>query len=556
MIRKIMLLAPGKYDELVERFNEIQKAIDRILTEKKPLKDDRLVLPLNQINKDMADIVGGKMANLGEIRNAVGLKVPPGFVITSAAYQRLFDHNDLRAEINRRLQTADLEDIQQLYTLQASMNRLIVEAEVPPDLVQAILEAWQVTEEEAGFEITAALRSSALGEDETGSSFAGMHRSELNISADNVIQSYKEIVASKYSLQAMTYRLKKGFKDEDIAMCVGCLVMVDARSGGVMYSRNPIDIHDDAIFINSAWGLPKAVVDGTIDCDLFVVARQAPLQVIHQDVKDKDRKFVCYPLEGVCRIDLTVDDTRRQPSLSDEQAIALAEMAVRLEAHYGTPLDIEWAVGHENEIYVLQCRPLQQVETPMRSMPQMPRAHQRRGHRQPRCRGRTGPSTGTRHRHAGVPGRRHHGCPGGAAALGLPHQPGGRGRHRTRQLCRPFGQRGPRVRRARAFRDCRCHEPDRKRGPGHSRCDRTDDLPRSRRSSPDNDGQKTGVDGGQPGLRNPAAGERAYRALEPIGSGRSGICAQELPDPARHHPFHPREIRAGDVQFRQGAQLC
>ena len=252
MIRKIMLLAPGKYDELVERFNEIQKAIDRILTERKPLKDDRLVLPLNQINKDMADIVGGKMANLGEIRNAVGLKVPPGFVITSAAYQRLFDHNDLRAEINRRLQTADLEDIQQLYTMQAGLNRLIVEAEVPPDLVQAILEAWRVTEEEAGFEITAALRSSALGEDETGSSFAGMHRSELNISADNVIQSYKEIVASKYSLQAMTYRLKKGFKDEDIAMCVGCLVMVDARSGGVIYSRNPIDIHDDAIFINSA----------------------------------------------------------------------------------------------------------------------------------------------------------------------------------------------------------------------------------------------------------------------------------------------------------------
>ncbi|MFZ0240825.1 MAG: PEP/pyruvate-binding domain-containing protein [Desulfobacterales bacterium] len=373
MVKKIMLLAPGKYDELVARFNQIQKEIEQILTEKKPLKDDRLILHLNHINKDMADVVGGKMANLGEIRNAVGLRVPPGFVITSAAYQKFFDHNDLRTEINRRLQSADLEDIQQLYTLQASLDRLIVEAGVPPDLVDAILEAWRATEEEAGFEITAALRSSALGEDETGSSFAGMHRSELNISAQNVIQAYKEIVASKYSLQAMTYRMKKGFKDEDIAMCVGCLVMVDALAGGVMYSRNPIDIHDDAIFINSAWGLPKAVVDGTIDCDLFVVSRQPALRVIHQDVKDKDRKFVCYPLEGVCRIDLTADGTRRQPSLFEEQVLALAEMAVRMEAHYGAPQDIEWAIGHAGEIYILQCRPLQQVAATVRSLPQVPR---------------------------------------------------------------------------------------------------------------------------------------------------------------------------------------
>ncbi len=373
MVRKIMLLAPGKYDELEERFNQIQKAIEKILTKKKPLRDDRLVLPLSRIDKNMADVVGGKMANLGEIRNAVGLKVPPGFVITTAAYQMFFDHNDLRTEINRRLQSADLDDIQQLYTLQAGLDRLIVEAGLPQELADAILEAWRATEEEAGFEITAALRSSALGEDEAGSSFAGMHRSELNISAQNVLQAYKEIVASKYSLQAMTYRLKKGFKDEDIAMCVGCLVMVDALAGGVMYSRNPIDINDDAIFINSAWGLPKAVVDGTIDCDLFVVSRRPSLAVIHSDVRDKDRKFVCYPLEGICRIDLTADGSRRQPSLSEEQALTLAEMALQMEAHYGAPQDIEWAVGHEGEVVILQCRPLQQVAAAERSLPQVPR---------------------------------------------------------------------------------------------------------------------------------------------------------------------------------------
>jgi pyruvate,water dikinase len=368
MVKKLRLLAPGKYDDLDSRFVQIQQEINEILSSKKQIVDDRLVIPLNQINIQMADIVGGKMANLGEIKNKLGLRVPPGFVITSRAYERFIHHNDLRPEINRRLQSADLNDMQTLYSLNARLNRLIVEGEVPGDLAQAILSAWQATEAEAGFEITAAMRSSALGEDMEGSSFAGMHLSELNISRTHVLDAYKEILASKYSLQAITYRLKKGFKDEDIAMCVGVLVMVDAASGGVMYSRNPIDIHDDSIFINSAWGLPKAVVDGTIDCDLFVVARKAPMRIVHADIYDKERKFVCYPLEGVCRIDLT-GETRNEPSLTSDQALQLAEIAVQLENHYGSPQDIEWAVGLDGRVYVLQCRPLQQTEVTRYEIP-------------------------------------------------------------------------------------------------------------------------------------------------------------------------------------------
>jgi pyruvate,water dikinase len=147
--------------------------------------------------------------------------------------------------------------MEKLYTLHAEIRQLILRSEVPVDLKDAIMKAWQQAEDAAGFEITAALRSSALGEDEAGSSFAGLHRSELNISADYVLQAYKEIVASKYSLPAIIYRLHKGFRDEDISMCVGCLVMVDAKAGGVTYSRNPVDVNDDSIFINAAWGLPK-----------------------------------------------------------------------------------------------------------------------------------------------------------------------------------------------------------------------------------------------------------------------------------------------------------
>jgi pyruvate,water dikinase len=219
--------------------------------------------------------------------------------------------------------------------------------------------AWTQMEAEAGRRVTVALRSSALGEDAGGSSFAGQYRSELNVSAENLLDAYKQVLASKYSLQAINYRLHRGFRDEDVAMCVGCLAMVDAVAGGVTYSRNPVDIHDDAIFINAAWGLPKVVVDGSAACDILVVARQEPMTLLREEIPLKERKFVCYPEEGVCRMDVTGSE-QHLPSITREQSIELAKTAIALERHYHMPQDIEWAIDSQGVVYLLQCRPLQQ----------------------------------------------------------------------------------------------------------------------------------------------------------------------------------------------------
>ncbi len=362
MIEKLKHLAPNKYGDLSTIFKEIKEHIDQLLTLQTHVADNRLVVPMSAIDKNMSDLVGSKMANLGEVKNNLNLNIPEGFAITTAAYQRFIEHNDLRPEINRRFQTADLEDMESLFTLSAGIQNLISVSQIPQNLENEIMEAWWQTEEKAGFEITAALRSSAMGEDEAGSSFAGMHLSELNVSADYVLDAYKEILASKYSLPAITYRLKKGFKDEDIVMCVGCMVMIDAVAGGVMYTRNPNNVHDDSIFINSAWGLPKAVVDGRVECDLFVVSRDAPPEIVHEDVRTKDKKFVCYPLEGVCRLDLNEEDGA-QPSLTHEQIRQLAELAVTIEDHYAVPQDIEWAIDYHGSINILQSRPLRQRES-------------------------------------------------------------------------------------------------------------------------------------------------------------------------------------------------
>jgi pyruvate,water dikinase len=205
------------------------------------------------------------------------------------------------------------------------------------------------------------MRSSALGEDAADTSFAGQYRSELNVSPDYLIDAYKDIVASKYSLQAVAYRHNRGILDEDVSMCVGCMVMVNALAGGVTYSRNPLNIRDDSIIINSVWGLPKSVVDGSVAPDAFIISRSEPLAVIEKDIKTKDYKFVCYPDEGVCRLDL-MGEGRELASISDEQAIELARIALQLEEYYGTPQDVEWAIDGNGDIFILQCRPLKQTE--------------------------------------------------------------------------------------------------------------------------------------------------------------------------------------------------
>jgi len=355
-------LAPEKYDELYERFKDIQLKINPFIAHHRPATKGPVVVSLNDVDKDMADQVGSKIANLGELRNRLHLRVQNGFVVTASGYYRFIEYNDLQSEIDRCLQAADVDRVDQLHALSADIRQLIIRASVPDDLSQAISEQYRHLEALDGRDIRIAMRSSALGEDLAGTSFAGQYLSELNVCSDYILDVYKEVVASKYGLAAMAYRLNRGIRDEDVAMCVGCMSMVDPVSGGVLYSRNPLNLHDDALVINAVWGLPKSVVDGSSASDLFIVARGAPMKIVRKEIASKAEKFVCYADAGICRMDVT-GDNREDPSLQDAQALELARMAITLEAHYGVPQDIEWAILQDGSIVLLQCRPLQQMQT-------------------------------------------------------------------------------------------------------------------------------------------------------------------------------------------------
>lgn len=361
IVRYLNELSGNKYQPLEPVFAGIENKIAETLKKRAALPIQDLVLPLHQVHKEMADGVGSKMANLGEISSRLpGIAVPEGLVITAAAYELFLAHNQLQDEINRRLQSLEADDIGDLYRKSSEVQMTIIGAEMPPELAAAISQAYGELEAKAG-PLRVALRSSAIGEDAADTSFAGQYRSELNVSRENLFTVYKEILASKYALTAVSYRLNKGLRDEDVAMCVGCMAMVDALAGGVMYSRDPTDIRSDAIFINAVHGLPKAVVDGSVTPDLWVVSRSEPLTLIKKEIRDKKQKVVCLPGEGVRLED---DAEGAVAALTDSQALELARIALTLERHFQIPQDIEWCLARDGRLFILQSRPLQQMAAP------------------------------------------------------------------------------------------------------------------------------------------------------------------------------------------------
>lgn len=364
IIRNLNELAPGKYKTLFGRLKEIQDTINPYLVYDRAFDDGPLVVPLEAADRSMANLVGGKIANLGEVRRAIGLSIPDGFAITAVACRRFLAETDLQVEIDRRIQAADVEGQNQLDSLSAGLQQLIVQSPVPTDLERAILEHHGQLAERHGESVRVAVRSSAVGEDLAGTSPAGQYRTVLNVSRRNIITAYKEVVASRYCLEAMDYRLTRGIPDDDVPMCVGCMPMVEAVSGGVAYSRSPVIAGDDVVAIYSAWGLPKSVVDGIIVPDVFAVSRAEPMAILGREISAKVEKTVCDPVDGISHQKVTGED-RQRPSLSDEKVLELARIAARVEDHFGVPQDIEWAIDENQTVKLLQCRPLQQVESPV-----------------------------------------------------------------------------------------------------------------------------------------------------------------------------------------------
>lgn len=379
MVDNMLFLAPGKYTALRDVLQGIQEALHKELGHRPAIRRQELILDLSEITAEDTDVVGGKTANLGELRNRLGFLVPDGFAITAQAYATFMQESGLWDQINCLVlghpmasyfaasrpadevpdpEAEESEHSITLLELCAKIRAMILETKVPAKLEQAILQAYDRLCAREGSQVNVALRSSALGEDSTRASFAGQYKSLLNLNRDSLIESYKEIVASKYSPHAMTYRYMRGIRDDDVMMCVGCLSMVTSRAGGVAYTVNPLDARDTNIQITSTWGMAKGVVDGTAATDQFTVAKTDPPRIATQKISRKASCLACSEVEGVCRV--SVDPAQCEAwTIEPPQILDLARTAMRIEEHYGAPQDIEWAFTPNLRLFLLQTRPLE-----------------------------------------------------------------------------------------------------------------------------------------------------------------------------------------------------
>ncbi|GGN84949.1 MULTISPECIES: phosphoenolpyruvate synthase [Haloarcula] len=306
---------------------------------------------LDEIGADDLARVGGKAASLGEL-TAAGLPVPSAFVVTADTYRSFIEATGIDDELFSVVDV-DSDDSHALAEAAEQAQELILETDAPESVREDLLAAY----DEMGDE-DVAVRSSATAEDLPDASFAGQQDTYLNVSRADLLRRVKECWASLFTQRAIYYRNEQGFDHDVVDIAVVVQQMVDAEKSGVMFTSHPSTGADTAI-LEAAWGLGEAVVSGAVSPDNYVVDR-ATEEI--EEVTVADKKVMCVRGEDGETVERSVpEEKRNERVLSPEEIHRLVEVGDRVEDHYGTPQDVEWAI-YEGEVYVLQSRPITTID--------------------------------------------------------------------------------------------------------------------------------------------------------------------------------------------------
>lgn len=348
------------------RFTDLRSVADRIgrsvlkeLRGRQKLEKSNWTISLANLSREKSALVGNKAANLADISNRAHLPAPKGFAVTAFSCHHFFKQAGIYEKVRRKLRQLDVRDMERLETVCAEIKVLILGSRLPDDVAKAILHEARVLAGDLGVDLRFAVRSSASAEDSPSSSFAGQYDSVLNVPIDNLLAAYKEVVAGIFNPRAVFYRRGKGYRDIDDLMSVLCVAMVDAVSSGCLYTIDPNYHVVDNICVNANWGLGVSVVDGSARTDYWRICRETR-EVLEQEIAGKDTMLVMDREQGL-RLSETPPARRNVPCLTPEQLRVLTDYGLKLEEHFGTPLDIEWALDQVGKIIILQARPLQRV---------------------------------------------------------------------------------------------------------------------------------------------------------------------------------------------------
>lgn len=321
-------------------------------------KDTAYVLWFDQLHRNDVDLVGGKSSSLGELTSETNVPVPYGFATTAAGYRHFMAYSDLNKKINDLLATLkDPENSDELHRVCSQIRKIIVDAPMPDDLVQAIGEAYDaLASKMRQNEPFVAVRSSATAEDLPNASFAGEQDTYLNVHGrKQVIKKVQECYASLFTDRATYYRIKQNFPQEKVALSAAIQMMAFSKAAGVMFTVNVATGDDTKIMIEGSWGLGEYIVSGTVTPDNYLVDKKS-MKIVDKTINKKVIELVRLPSGGTVEQKVP-DDLVNAPALTDEQILELAGYAKEIENHYGCYMDMEWSLDQNDKLWLVQARP-------------------------------------------------------------------------------------------------------------------------------------------------------------------------------------------------------
>jgi pyruvate,water dikinase len=322
-----------------------------------------LILWFENLRVTDIPIVGGKNASLGEMINA-GLPVPPGFAITAYSYEKFLNETHLAEKIYQIIDEVitDKNDPKLFDVASKKIRELIEKTAVPKEIENAIRATYKEMDKRLNLkENFVAVRSSATAEDLPDASFAGQQETFLNIrGGDDLMDKVRKCWSSLFTPRAIFYRNEKGFAHEKVFISVGVQKMVNSRAAGVMFTINPISGDSEEIMIEGNYGLGETVVSGIVNPDNYLIDKKT-VAIKERRISKKNVQYV-RDLKTGNTVHLEIpEDKQRLPCVSDEEVLRLAELAKRIERHYGKAMDIEWAIDQDlsfpENMFIVQARP-------------------------------------------------------------------------------------------------------------------------------------------------------------------------------------------------------
>jgi pyruvate,water dikinase len=319
------------------------------------------VLNFEDVDKNSLSQVGGKNSSLGEMIKA-GIRVPPGFAVTTDSYLSFIIETKIKDKIYNILSDLNPDNVEALNDAGAEVQRMINDASMSDEVRIAIENGYsdlcKICDSET---VPVAVRSSATAEDLPTASFAGQQDTYLWVeNVEDLLQKVRKCWASLFTPRAISYRIKNDFPHEKVLISVGVQKMVNSKAAGVMFTLNPTNGDPSKVVIEGSWGLGETVVSGAVNPDKFVIDKVV-MEINERKISNKHIECFYDPLkEEVVHADVELD-RQNNCCLEDREIKKLVDVARVIESHYGDPMDIEWAIDKDlsfpENIFIVQARP-------------------------------------------------------------------------------------------------------------------------------------------------------------------------------------------------------